>query len=122
MKNKKSLPVSLLSLVILCFGYLTVRFALFAIHGMKDWPLFLFVSCVVVIAISTAVGAKLLPLATSFSYIVGFALAYLLKTEAYDQGGGKTDNLWIIWTIVIIAVTTISAVAEFVKAKKANEN
>ena len=55
MKNKKNLILHLISLGILCAGYVLTRYVFFDLHGMKAWPLVLFV-CGIVAVLLTAVG------------------------------------------------------------------
>lgn len=120
MKNKKNLLTTLLSIIILCIGYFVVRYPLFETHGMKGWPRFLFVICVFIIAISYISKAKILPLATSISYMVGFFTGLLFHTTVVDDIVGSTDNLWIIWTIVIIVTVIISIIVDFLTERKKN--
>ncbi|MGI6510049.1 MAG: hypothetical protein ACOX1L_05695 [Erysipelotrichaceae bacterium] len=120
MKNKKNLLTALLSLIILFAGYLLVRYPLFETHGMKGWPRFLLVICVFIIAISYISKAKILPLATSISYMVGFFTGLLFHTTVVDDIVGSTDNLWIIWTVVILVTVIISGIADFLSARKKN--
>ena len=58
MKNKKNLILHLISLGILCAGYVLTRYVFFDLHGMKAWPLVLFVCGIVVIGISFIAKAK----------------------------------------------------------------
>lgn len=120
MKNKKNLLMTLLSLIILCTGYFVVRYPLLETHGMKSWTGFLFVICVFVIVIAYVFKAKILPLATSISYVAGFFIGLLLHTTVVDDVVGSTDNLWIIWTIVIIVTVIISTIVDFLTARKKN--
>ena len=110
--------MALLSLILLCAEYFIIRFALFDLHGMKEWPLCLFIGCVIAAVVSRFAGLKILPIAAAVSYAAGFAAGVIFHMEGADPGGGRTDNLWLIWTAVVVAAVVISGIAERVKAKK----
>ncbi len=50
--------VGLLSLIGLAVGYLVLRYPLFSLHGMKDWPFVLFIAGIIIISISGLVLDK----------------------------------------------------------------
>ena len=104
----------LLSFATLCFGYFVIRYILFDFHGMKQWPLVLLVGCVVVIVVSYLAHSKILPLVTSISYPLGFAVGAMFHTTTFDDAVGRTDNLWIIWTAVIMIAMIVSGIVEFI--------
>ena len=118
MKNKKNLILHLISLGVLCVGYFLTRYVFFDLHGMKQWPLMLFVCGAVVIAGSLFVRAKQVPVFTALSYIGGFAAGALFQTDGVDAGGGGTNNLWIIWTVVFVCFTLASIFTELLAARK----
>ena len=118
MKNKKNLILHLISLGVLCAGYLLTRYAFFDLHGMKQWPLMLFICGAVVIAGSFFATAKQVPVFTALSYIGGFAAGALFQTDGVDAGGGGTNNLWIIWTVVFACFTLASIFTELLAARK----
>ena len=72
MKNKKNIILHLVSLGILCAGYLLTRYILFDLHGMKQWPLVLFVCGIVVMGASFLAKAEQVPVFTALSYTGGF--------------------------------------------------
>lgn len=43
MKDRKRLALYLSSLAVLCAGFVIIRYALLSVHGMREWPLFLFI-------------------------------------------------------------------------------
>ena len=118
MKNKKNLILHLISLAILCVGYVLTRYVFFDLHGMKAWPLVLFVCGIVVIGISFIAKAKQIPIFTALSYIVGFAAGAIFHTDGLDAGGGKTNNLWIIWTVVFVCFTLAAILTDLFAARK----
>ena len=118
MNNKKSLILHLASLGILCAGYVLTRYVFFDLHGMKQWPLVLFVCGIVIICISFIAKAKQVPIFTALSYIAGFAAGAIFQTDGLDPGGGRTNNLWIIWTVVFVCFTLASILINLLAAKK----
>jgi len=50
---------------------------------------------------------------TIVGYIGGFVLAMLFNTDGIDQGGGRTNNGWIIWGIVFIVSILVGIILEF---------
>lgn len=117
-KQKGSTIGSLLSLGTLAVGFILIRYVLLGIHGMLQWPLVLMLLCLAVIIVSFAVRATVIPLSTSVSYTVGFFAAYVLKTDGTDPGGGRIDNLWVIWTVIIIVTIITSAIIEYIRLRK----
>ncbi|XCP85021.1 hypothetical protein ABXS75_18670 [Roseburia hominis] len=118
MKNRKNLLVHLVSLLILCVGYVLTRYIFFGIHGMKQWPLVLFICGVVVIVISFICQANLVPVFTAVTYIIGFIAGVIFQTDGIDAGGGKTNNLWIIWTVVFACSVISASINELIAAWK----
>ncbi len=101
-QNKKVLLAHLISLGILLLGFLLCRYAFFGLHGMKEWPIDLFKVGIAAILISLFARKQYVPWFVAGGYILGFWLGVLFHTEGTDPGGGKTDNLWIIWTVVFL--------------------
>ncbi|MCM1055509.1 MAG: hypothetical protein NC394_08310 [Bacteroides sp.] len=98
-----------LSLAGLIGAYLILRYPLFFLHGMKQWPFILFAFGGIVIAVSGLVfGKKILPLSTLIGYTVGFVLGYLFQ---FDYGIGL-NSLWIIWTCVYLAAVFVGSISE----------
>ena len=46
--------------------------------------------------------------------LVGFLAGTLFHAEGLDSGGGKTDNLWMIWTVVFLVCILAGVVLESV--------
>ena len=93
------LAVSLISLLI---GFLVIRFFLFGLHGMKQWPFTLFAAAAVVCAVGALVKAYFTACITAAGYIIGFAIALNFAKTTLDAGGGALSNLWFIWLIVVL--------------------
>lgn len=109
--------MNLISLCVLCIGFVLCRYVFFEAHGMKDWPLYLFLCGLIVIGISFAAKAGLVSVFTSLFYIIGFAAGLLFQTEGVDAGGGRANNLWIIWTVVFACAVVSSCLGEIVRRK-----
>ncbi|MDL2324474.1 hypothetical protein LJC61_04920 [Ruminococcaceae bacterium OttesenSCG-928-A16] len=104
----------------LCF--LLCRFALFGLHGMKQWPLFLFLVGLFTIGVAAIAGSKTTMVATPIGYLVGFAAGQLLATPGVDQGGGSTSNAWFIWAVAFLAIVLAGVIWGLIARHKANAN
>ena len=87
---------------LLAVSYWLCRFVFFGMHGMKDWPNMLAMVGLIIIVIASIIGRRILSVATVVGYMGGFVLAMLLHTHGVDQGGGGTNNAWIIWGCIFI--------------------
>lgn len=103
-----------LSLLGLAGAYLVVRFPLFPFHGMKEWPLTLFIVGAVIIAVSTILRRKILPILTLVGYLAGFIAGYIFQ---FDYGV-DLNNLWIIWTCVYLCTILVGIAAEIFRRKR----
>ena len=101
-QNKKVMLMYVVALGILLLGFVLCRYAFFGLHGMKEWPAVLLWIGLATLLISLLAGKQFVPWFTAIGYVVGFFIGVLFHTEGTDPGGGKTDNLWIIWTIVFL--------------------
>ena len=111
MKDRNRRAICIISLLVLCAGFVLIRFAMFDIHGMKQWPLVLFVGGLVVIGVSYFAGAAV-------SYIMGFTIGKIFQQDGTDPGGGSTNNLWIIWTVIFVCFTLASILTELLAVRK----
>ena len=118
MKDRNRRAICIISLLVLCAGFVLIRFAMFDIHGMKQWPLVLFVGVLVVIGVSYFAGAGLIPPFTAVSYIMGFTIGKIFQQDGTDPGGGSTNNLWIIWTVIFVCFTLASILTELLAVRK----
>ena len=100
-KNKRLLMTHLISLGVLLLSFVLCRYAFFHLHGMKEWPVDLLIAGLVVLLLSLFAKKKYVPWFTSIGYLLGFWLGIIFHSEGFDPGGGRTDNLWIIWTAVL---------------------
>jgi membrane-bound ClpP family serine protease len=107
--------------IALCVCFLLCRFVFFQLHGMKAWPLYLFILGIAVIAVSAFTHSGKVMIGTVVGYMAGFVLAMLLRTDGIDPGGGATNNAWIIWTFSFLLFILAGVVWEVV-SKRAKTN
>jgi len=50
------------------------------------------------------------------AYIIGFMLGILFNIDSLDQGGGRLNNAWIIWTISFVVIIFIGVIWEMVSS------
>ena len=112
MLNKKNVVLHLLSLCVLCIGFVLCRYVCFDIHGMKQLPVLLFGAGAVSVAISFFLKGKTTPICTAVAYIVGFIAGIIFQTDGMDAGGATTNNLWIIWSVVFVCLTFVGFISE----------
>jgi hypothetical protein len=92
-------------LVLFGVSYWLCRYAFFQMHGMKQWPNLLAVVGITILVVATLFGYRIIPVASLVGYLGGFILAMILSTDGVDQGGGRTNNAWIIWgTIFVLSI------------------
>lgn len=102
-KNKPLLLVHLYSLGILLLGFIICRYATFgSIHEMKEWPFDLLIAGLVVQLVALLARKQYVQWFSAVGYSLGFWLGAIFHKEGFDPGGGRTDNLWQIWTIVFL--------------------
>lgn len=108
---KKWLPGFIL-MIGLAVAFWVFRFPLFRIHGMKEWPLWLFVFGAIVIAIfGIALHNNTLSVFVVIGYVLGFVIGYLFQ---FDYGIGL-NSMWIIWTCSYMAMMLVGAVVAIVR-------
>ena len=113
MKTQTRIRTFLLSVAILSLVFVLIRYVLLDLHGMKQWPLTLFLAGIAVVGISSAFGCRLIPVIAGVSYPVSFLIGMLLQTESVDPSGARTNNLWLIWTGTYLAMMLAGAVSEW---------
>ena len=120
--NHRRIRTFLLSAVILCLAYGLIRYVLFDFHGMKQWPLTMFLLGAAVVCISCAMGARLIPMITGVSYPTSFLLGMLLQTDSVDPSGALSNNLWLIWAGTYITMILVAAFSDWaITLKKRKE-
>ncbi len=122
MKDKKNAIVHLVSFGILCAGFVLTRYIFFDIHGMKQLPLILFLCGIAAIGIAFLAKAKRVSVLTALAYIIGFTAGAIFRTDGVDAGGGRTNNLWIIWMVVFVSFIVAAVIMEIIAARKKKSN
>ena len=92
MLNKKNIILHLLSLCVLCIGFVLCRYVFFDIHGIMGLPVWLFVVGMVSMAISFFLEGKTTPIFTALAYIIGFIAGAIFQTNGVDAGGGTAPH------------------------------
>lgn len=110
MKNKKS--VFIMSLVTLVLSYFIIRYALFEMHGMKQWTLVMSGLAVVVLAVSTYFNKQNTMMISTLGLIISFMIGMTLRTTSSDQG---LSNGWLIW---IVSYLILVGIGVFLDVKK----
>lgn len=117
--NKKTRNIwGIVTVGMIFLSYLLVRFALFDLHGMKDWPNFLAIFSIVVVVLASILKKRKVFVGVVFGYIVGFAVAVLFNTNNSDPGGGRSNNAWIIWTVFLLISILLSFIISYHKKAK----
>ena len=117
-RNKKKLLVAGGAFLLLGVSYLLCRYVFFDLHGMKQWPNALAALCLAVLIVSALAGKARLAAATALGYICGFGAGLLLHSDGVDQGGGAVNDLWEIWTAVLLIFIAAGIAAEAAAAIK----
>ena len=101
--------VMLLPLALL---YGIIRYGLYALHSMQDWPNVLAAFVLVVLAVALLRGRIYLALTAVFGYGAGFGLGLLFGRSGVDAGGGAINSLWLVWTVCLLVFAGIGVLAE----------
>lgn len=97
-------------LAALAAEWLLIRFPLFGLHGMNDWPWLLFLADVIAVVIAGLLGAKWVVLGTLLGYLGGFFCGVIFDFPIKgDPCNGTTG--WVVWTCVFLAGIAVGAVA-----------
>ena len=107
------------SFACLAASFVLCRFVFFAVHGMGAWPLYLAIAALVVLLVSALRRKRAVTVITVIGYAGGFVLGAIFQSDSVDPGGGRTNNLWIIWTVAFLICMVIGFAADLVFFKKA---
>ncbi|GHU66402.1 hypothetical protein AGMMS49983_15970 [Clostridia bacterium] len=105
------------ALIALYSSFLLCRYIFFALHGMKEYPFDLFLFGLVIIIIAVIFNWKKSMIFTVTGYLGGFAVGILFNTDGIGQGGGQTNNAWIIWTISFVVIVFIGIIIELASGR-----
>ena len=118
MKKSTNVAVHLVSAAIVVVDFLLCRYVFFDLHGMKDWPGFMLGLEIAVLAVSFLLRGQHLPLISANGYLSGFVAGLVFHSKGFDPGGGRTNNLWLIWLLVWLAVVLIGGAVELFYRRK----
>ena len=59
-----------------------------------------------------------LPLISANGYLAGFVAGLVFRTNGVDPGGGRTNNMWLIWLLVWMGFALIGGAMELFRGKK----
>ncbi len=111
----KKKAIALGSLGVLILSWLLLRFPLFSLNGMKQFPMALFLVGVAVIALAGLAGNwKFLPVMTAVGYPLGFFLGYLFQQD----DGNELNSLWCLWLIFFLAALIIGLAGSLIRKEK----
>lgn len=107
-----------ISALVLAGEYLLLRYPLFSLHGMREWPAVLFVLCLLALFAALLLKSPRTAVFSPISYGLGFLAGYLFRTFGTDPGGGTTNDLWIKWTVVMVCFLSASFLTEILSRRK----
>lgn len=119
--KKKYTITHIASILLLMMGFVLCRYILFRSHGMKEWPVVLFLAGVIVLGISIYRKKLYLPLFISLGYSISWVIGAFTQSDGVDPGGGFTNNLWLTWMIAYAGIILAGIAFEVIspKAKRA---
>ena len=98
MKYKTNRRVYLGALLLMGVSCFVFRVPLFSWHGMKSFPIYLFLAGATVIILSGLLNCYIhIPVFTCVGYVTGFFCGCMFREVSFDPGGGSLDNMWLIW-------------------------
>ncbi len=108
----KKRMIGVVSMAGLAAAYLLFRYPLFEQHGMKAFPLYLFLVGMTVIVITGLIrGTGAIPILTVVGYVGGFLCSGIFQ---YDYGEGL-NNRWMIWMWCFVVAMVIGVVIQLVQ-------
>ena len=122
MRNRKNTMRHLMALGALVCGFVLCRYVLFDLHGMEQWPEVLFGVGLIMLLLSLLAEGKMFLWFVSAAYPIGFAAGVLFQSDNMDPGGGRTNNLWLLWTIIFIVGVLTGTIYELLKIWQGRNN
>lgn len=120
-EGKKNFAVLCGNLALLGFFYWLCRYALFDLHGMKDWPNILAVCVLAALANSWAFRKRWFSLSAVLGYPCGFGIGLALNWDAVNSAGVRSNNLWLIWAGCLLGFLLMGAALELCMARAAGK-
>ena len=114
---KKRLP-GIIAFLVLALSYLMIRYPLFSFHGMKEYPMLLFLIGSVALVISgIGLAHKVVPVCIAVGYPLGFILGYLFQKD----GPHETNNMWVIWGVVFLGSVAVGILCGLIGKARARK-
>lgn len=107
--------MNMLSIPVIITSFIVIRYPLFYLHGMKQFPIFLCLISLVIAFIFRKRDNSLLPMFSALGFVIGFIAGVLFQSSSLDPGGGTMNNLWIIWMAVFLCTILLGMVLSRVK-------
>ena len=108
MNNKIKIMQGIVSIVVLIVEFIICRYILFDMHGMKEYPMYLFILGVIVLLIAAFLKSRFVATLTVLGYIMGFV---------YSTSFGS-DKDWLVWGIIYIIFIALGIFVEVEHRKK----
>lgn len=113
--SKKTTPLIAMGfIVVVC---LALRFPLLHIHGMMQWPIVLAALCIATILLTMGWNNDLISIMAADGYVMGFLCGLLFQSDGVDAGGGRTNNMWLIWTVIMLGFIIFAVLLTYFKRK-----
>lgn len=113
MEAKKRLTLALGGAAVLAAEWALVRFPLFGLHGMKEWPTDLLLFGLIAAVAAGALGAKWAVFGTLAGYLAGFFCGVMFNYPGKTPG---TRMGWWVWTCVFLAGIALGIAASIIFA------
>lgn len=107
----------ILASLAMLLSFILCRYVLFDLHGMKQWPFYLFLFGLVIMVIAAVFEARWVMLLTITGYIGGFAFGILFGADYVDLGCGRSNNIWVIWTVSFIIIILVGIIWELINKR-----
>ena len=117
MKNikKNDMFIWSIKVIIMYFiSFLLCQHDFFVVQKSEQWPIILFLFGITIIIISSLFYLKKTMVFTVSGYIFGYLFAKILNKNGIDPGGGRTNNLWMIWLISFLIIIIIGIIWEII--------
>jgi len=116
MKRKYSIT-QIASVILLMLGFILCRYILFSSHGMKEWPVVLFIAGIIALGVAIYRKKLYLPLFISLGYSISWVIGGFTQTHGVDAGGGSISNFWLTWMISYAGIILLGVLFELANMK-----
>lgn len=107
-----NIKVSGASFLLLTIGFAVFRFVLLNMHGMKQFPMVLYVIGLIFILLGTKFHLYKMIVGVAIGYNFGYLIGALFNTTKIDIHGTAMNNWWILTTITMFSIISIALVWE----------